>query len=86
MMTRTLTQKKVFDICCKGTTLSGHGYYADIEGIDFIEEQEWENDEKCNELLNHYTEEWKKMRKENPHGTTNYAPELFVYWKTIEIK
>ena len=85
MVTRTLVQKKVFDICCKGAILSGHGYVERLQGIEFIKGQDWENDNKCNELLNHYTKEWEKIYKEAPYTTTHHKPELYVYWETIEI-
>lgn len=84
MITRTLIQKKVFDIRCASEYLYGHGFDWDIKGIDFIKEQEWESDEECNRLLQHYTQEWKKMYEKAPHNVTSHAPELSVYWKTIK--
>lgn len=84
MVTRTLIQKKVFDIRCMSECLCGHGFSWDKKGIDFIKEQEWQSDEECNKLLQHYTQEWKNMYEKAPHTTTSCAPEISIYWKTIK--
>jgi hypothetical protein len=88
MTTRTtiITEVKKFDIVALGQVITGHGYSYDIPKIVWACEENWESDEKCNELLELAKEEWKAKRNENPWGTTDNPPELRVYWQIIEKK
>lgn len=83
MITRVLTQVKVFDISARSDCISCQGFYDKIDGITWIEGQIWESDAQCNELLENAIEDWKIRRNKNVWETTSHKPELIVYWKTI---
>lgn len=84
METRVITEVKVFDIISSGMVLCGHGYSDEIPPIVWHKGCVWESDEKCAQLLEQATKEWEEKRNENPWGTTDYEPELRIYWKTLD--
>ncbi len=86
MITRTITQAKVFDVKARGTSLIGHGFSDYVEGITWVEGYPWESDEDCNKLLDIAIAEWEERRREDPWRTTSYKPELKIYWKNISEK
>ncbi len=81
METRVITEIKVFDIVAKGQAMCGHGYNYDIPPIIWAKGQIWESDKQCEELLQQAIKEWEINRKCNPWGTTDYKPQLKIYWK-----
>lgn len=83
MITRTITQAKVFDIKAQGTSLIGQGFSDYIEGIIWFEGCPWKSDEECNKLLDIAITEWEERREEDPWGTTSHKPKLKIYWKNI---
>jgi hypothetical protein len=83
MITRTITQAKVFDIKARGITLMCHGFSDYVKGITWVEGYPWESDEDCNKLLDTAIAEWEERRRDNPWGTTSHKPELIIYWKNI---
>ena len=86
MITRTLTQVKVFDVKAYSDMVCGHGWSDSIPGLDWVNGRVWESDAECEQCLNEAIADWQKRRKENPWGTTSHKPELFIYWQTIDEK
>lgn len=85
MITRTLKQVKVFDVKARGTTLMGHGWSENIPELIWVNGQIWESDTECDKCLQSAIEDWERRLKDNPWNTTNYKPQVFVYWQTIAI-
>ena len=85
MITRTLTQVKVFDVKAQGDILGGHGWCDDIPGLEWVKGRVWENDAECEQCLNEAIADWQARRDRNPWGTTSHKPELVIYWQTIAI-
>lgn len=83
MITRTLTQVKVFDVKASGEVIGGQGWFDTIPGLNWAEAQVWESDAECERLLNEAIADWQERRNKNPWGTTPRKPELIIYWKTI---
>ena len=81
METRTITEIKVFDIVAQGDVLSGHGYCDYIPSITWVKGQVWESDAQCEKLLQQAIKDWEMRRESNPWGTTDYKPQLKIYWK-----
>lgn len=87
MVTRIVTQVKVFDIKSREGVLADQGFAPiRIPGLVWQNDTPWESDEKCNELLQVAIEDWQRRRNENPWGTTDHEPKLDVHWKTIDIE
>lgn len=84
MITRTITQAKVFSIVAQGTTISCQGYCDYNPPITYAKDVYWESEEQCAKMLENAIKEWKEQRNANPWGTTNYKPELKIYWITIK--
>lgn len=85
MVTRTVVEKKVFDIRSNGQTMCGHGDTYSIDPIVWADGREWVSDEECDCLLANAIDDWKQKRKDNPWITTSHKPELKIYWIPIEI-
>lgn len=85
MVTRTVVEKKVFDIKSHADMICGHGYCDKIPGLNWAECQEWVSDEECDRLLAAATADWERKREDNPWGTTSHQPQLEIYWIPIEI-
>lgn len=85
MVTRTVVEKKVFDIKAHADMICGHGYCDKIPGLNWANCQEWVSDEECDRLLAEATADWEQRRNGNPWGTTSHKPELVIYWIPIEI-
>lgn len=85
MITRTLTQVKVFDIKAQGDMIGGHGWSDFISGLTWVNGQVWESDSECERCLNEAIADWQNRREKNPWGTTSYKPEITIYWKTITV-
>lgn len=81
METRTITEIKVFDIVAQGQAIIGHGYSYDIPPIIWVKGQVWESDAQCEKLLQQAIKDWEMRRENNPWGTTDYKPQLKIYWK-----
>jgi hypothetical protein len=81
METRIKTEVKVFDIVAQGQVICGHGYSYDIPPIIWAKGQIWESDTQCEELLQQAIKDWEMRREDNPWGTTDYKPQLKIYWK-----
>lgn len=85
MVTRILTQIKVFDIKAHGEVIGGHGWSDSIPGFTWVNGQVWESDVECEKCLNEAIADWQNRRKTNYWGITSNKPELFIYWQTIEV-
>ena len=85
MVTRTVVEKKVFDIKAHADQVSMQGFFYDIPGLNWAECQEWVSDEECDRLLAAATADWERKREDNPWGTTSHQPQLEIYWIPIEI-
>ena len=85
MVTRTVVEKKVFDIWSDGQIMCGQGYTYNVDPIVWADSKEWVSDEECDRLLANATADWEQQRKENPWGTTSHQPQLEIYWIPIEI-
>lgn len=85
MITRTLTQIKVFDIKARSEMVGGHGWSDSIPGLTWANGQAWESDAECERCLNEAIADWQNRRNENPWGTTSHKPELVIYWQTIAV-
>lgn len=83
MITRTLTQVKVFDIKAQGDMIGGQGWFDSIPSLNWVNGQIWESDAECEKCLEEAIVDWQKRRSENPWGTTSHKPEIVIYWKTI---
>lgn len=86
MITRTLTQVKVFDVKAHGDVVGGHGWSESIPGLSWVNGQVWESDAECERCLNEAIADWQNRRDKNPWGTTSHKPELVIYWQTIAVK
>lgn len=86
MITRTLTQVKVFDVKAHGEVIGGHGWSDSIPGLNWVNGQVWESDAECERCLNEAITDWRNRRNKNPWGTTYHKPELVVYWQTVDIQ
>ena len=84
MITRTITQAKVFSIVAQGVSLSGHGFSDYLPSITYAKDVYWESEEQCAQMLENAIEEWEEQRKANSWGTTNNKPEIQIYWITIQ--
>ncbi len=85
MVTRTVVEKKVFDIRSNGERMCGHGYDYNIDPIVWADGQDWVSDEECDSLLAAATADWERRREENFWGITSCRPQLEIYWIPIEI-
>ena len=85
MVTRTLTQVKVFDVKAHSDVVGGHGWSDSIPGLNWVNGQVWESDAKCEQCLNEAIADWRNRRDKNPWGTTSHKPELVIYWQTIAV-
>lgn len=85
MITRTLTQIKVFDVKANGELIGGQGGFGTIPELNWVEGKVWESDEECERLLNEAIADWQERRNKNRWGTTPHKPELIIYWKTITV-
>jgi hypothetical protein len=86
MITRTLTQVKVFDVKTRQDVMYEQGMQPwVIPGLTWVNGQVWESDAKCERCLNEAIADWRNRRDENPWGTTSHKPELVVYWQTIAV-
>ena len=85
MVTRTVVEKKVFDIRSNGEVMCGHGYSYDVCSIVWVDGQDWVSDEECARLLADATADWERKREENFWGITSCRPQLEIYWVPIEI-
>lgn len=85
MVTRTLTQVKVFDVKAHSDVVGGHGWCDSIPGLSWVNGQIWESDAKCEQCLNEAIADWRNRRDKNPWGTTSHKPELVIYWQTIAV-
>lgn len=83
-MKRILTQIKMFSIRSASETISGMGWCDVLQGINWIDAEEWESDEKCSLLLAEAYKKWQKQYQQFPHSTTPNEPKLFIFWKTIK--
>lgn len=85
MIVRICLEKKIFSIECKSYTYWGHGYSCNEPGYTYIDEQDFESEEKCQKLLEkakkHYREtDWKK---EYGRRRPDAEPVLEFYWQHI---
>ena len=85
MVTRTLTQVKVFDVKAHSDVVGGHGWSDSIPGLNWVNGRVWESDAKCEQCLNEAIADWRNRRDKNPWGTTSHKPELVIYWQTIAV-
>ena len=83
MVTRTITQVKAFSIVAQGAVLSRHGYCDCMPSIVYAKDVYWESEEQCTQMLENAIKEWEEQKRANPLGTTNYKPEIKIYWLTI---
>lgn len=49
MITRTLTQVKVFDVKANGELIGGQGGFGTIPELNWVEGQVWESDAECDD-------------------------------------
>ena len=85
MITRTLTQIKVFDVKAHSDEIGGHGWSHRIPGLNWVNGRVWESDAECEQCLNEAIADWQNRRDKNPWGTTSHKPELAIYWQTIAV-
>ena len=84
MKTRTLKQVKSFSIIAPPTLLFGQNINMTLPSITYTEDEIWESNEKCNQLLNKAIADWQEKYKNSCYEITSKKPELNIYWKTIE--
>ena len=86
MVTRTLTQVKVFDVKAHQDVIYEQGMQPwTISGLSWVNGRVWESDAECERCLNEAIADWRNRRAENPWGTTSHKPELVIYWQTIAV-
>ena len=86
MITRTLTQVKVFDVKAHQDVICEQGMQPwKIPGLSWVNGRVWESDVECERYLNEAIADWQTRRNENPWGTTSHKPELVIYWQTIAV-
>ena len=85
MVTRTLTQAKVFDVKSHSDVVFCQGWSYPVPGLNWVNGRMWESDAECERCLNEAIADWQNRRNENPWGTTSHKPELAIYWQTIAV-
>ena len=86
MVTRTLTQVKVFDVKSHSDVICEQGMQPwQIPGLSWVNSRVWESDAECERCLNEAIADWRNRRSENSWGTTSHKPELVIYWQTIAV-